>query len=397
MRRYRVARVQVTIDTHARPSGRQIVFNNARLRAEIVISVLGGNATFDGMAAKLQRVLLDLERQTRRDAYLLLDEIGACHHLRHRMFDLQARVHLHEIVAVLLVKQKLVCASIAIADMLDGANGLFANLVAQFRRQMRAGRLFQHLLVAALARAVALAQIHAMPEVVNQHLNLDVSRAFQVAFDVESVIAERLAHLILCGGKDALKLVLPFDETNAAPATAGSSLEHERETNFARRLQSFIQGANGGRAGQHGQPQLLHRFARGNLVTHQCHDGSRRPDEGQSRILANLGEGGVLGQKPVAGVNGVRARNHGRADDIGDIQVALAARARPDADMLIRHTHRQGVAVSLRMSNDAAYPHLTTRPDNTQRNLAAIGNQNLTKHTYKAPRSQSFAGFAPRS
>src|SRR5579859_2578966 len=236
MRRYRVTRVQVTIDTHARPSGRQVLFNDARLRAEIVISVLGGNATFNGMAAKLQRVLLKLERQARRDTYLLLDEIGACHHLRHRMFDLQARVHLHEIVAVLLVKQKFERACVAVADLLHGANGLFANLVAQFRRQMRAGRLFQHLLMSALARAVALSQIHAMPEVVDQHLNLDMSRAFQVAFNIESVVAERLAHLVLRGGEDALELVLPFDETNAASATASRSLEHERETNFARRL-----------------------------------------------------------------------------------------------------------------------------------------------------------------
>src|SRR5712692_9768924 len=264
MRRDAIAREQVTINTYTRPAGRQVLFNNARLRAEIVIRVFGSNATLDSMAAKLQRVLLELKRHTRRDTYLLLDEIGACHHLRHRVFDLQARIHLHEIVAILLVKQKFERTGVAIADLLDGANGLFTHIAAQFLREMRAGRLFQHLLVASLARAVALAKVDAMPEVVNQHLNLDVSRAFQIAFQVQPIVAESLAHLVLRCGEDALKLILAFYQAYAAPAAAGSSLQHEWEANFMRRLQALIQFAQYRRAGQHGQTQFLHRFTRRN-------------------------------------------------------------------------------------------------------------------------------------
>src|SRR5450759_1301148 len=132
MRRDAIPCVQVTIDTHAWSSGRQVLFDYARLRAEIVIGVFGGDATLDGVTAKLQRILLQFERHTRRDTYLLLDEIGASYHLRHRMFDLQARIHLHKIVAILLVKQEFERASVAIADLLDGANGFFTYFTSQF-------------------------------------------------------------------------------------------------------------------------------------------------------------------------------------------------------------------------------------------------------------------------
>ena len=106
---------------------------------------------------------------------------------------------------------------------------------------MRAGRFFQHLLVAALAGAVALAEMHAVPEIVDQHLNLHVARAFQVTFDVEAIVAEGFAHLVLRGVEDALELVGSFDQTNAAPAASGCRLEHERETDLARCILAFRQ------------------------------------------------------------------------------------------------------------------------------------------------------------
>jgi hypothetical protein len=50
------------------------------------------------------------------------------------------------------------------------------------------------------------------------------------------------------------------------------------------------------------------------LVAHQPDDVRRRADEGQPGGGDRLGEGGVLGQEPVAGVDGVAARRERRVD-----------------------------------------------------------------------------------
>ena len=50
--------------------------------------------------------------------------------------------------------------------------------------------LFQYLLVTALHRAVALEQVHHVAVGVAEHLDLDVTRALEVALDQHAIVAE---------------------------------------------------------------------------------------------------------------------------------------------------------------------------------------------------------------
>ena len=52
------------------------------------------------MAVDRKLVLRERQLLARRHAQLPLDEIEPRDHLRHRMLDLQPRVHLHEVEAV---------------------------------------------------------------------------------------------------------------------------------------------------------------------------------------------------------------------------------------------------------------------------------------------------------
>src|SRR2546421_12286145 len=97
----------MTIDAHTWATWWQIVFYDTCLGTEISVGILCSNATLDGMPTKLYVLLAQTQWHPCCNAYLLLDKIKPCHHLRHRMFNLQARIHLHKIVAVLLVYQKL--------------------------------------------------------------------------------------------------------------------------------------------------------------------------------------------------------------------------------------------------------------------------------------------------
>ena len=95
------------------------------------------------------------------------------------MFDLHARVHLNEVKLAVLV-QKLEGAGAAVADFAAGVGAALADLVAQFLRQSRRRALLDHLLVPALERAVALAQMNRVAVLVGQHLDFDVPRVMQI-------------------------------------------------------------------------------------------------------------------------------------------------------------------------------------------------------------------------
>ena len=62
------------------------------------------------------RAGIDRQPLAERDPQLPLHEIDARHHLRDRMLDLQARVHLEEVELAVLVEQELDRAGVGVAD-----------------------------------------------------------------------------------------------------------------------------------------------------------------------------------------------------------------------------------------------------------------------------------------
>ena len=70
-------------------------------------------------------------------------------------------------------------------------------------------------------------------------------------------------------------------------------------------------------------------------------------------------------------------RNHRR-----HIQIAVAQPRRPNANRLVGKADVQRIAIRLAVDSDRANPEFLARVQNAQRDLAPIGNQNLTKHSY---------------
>ena len=134
-----------------------------------------------------------------RNANLLLDDVDAGHHLGDRMLDLDARVHFHEEEVALLVHQELEGAGVGVLHgarrVGDDAAHLAADLVGDRDRR----RLFEQLLMPALDRALALAQVHDVAVVIAEHLELDVARRVEVLLDVDVADAERRFGLALRG------------------------------------------------------------------------------------------------------------------------------------------------------------------------------------------------------
>ena len=83
------------------------------------------------------------------------------------------------------------------------------------------------------------------------------------------------------------------------------------------------------------------------LVAHPADDICGRADEDDLGALARLGEIGVLGQKAIAGVDGVRACLSRGFENRPNGEVAVLGRGRADPHGFVRHAHMQGIGVGI--------------------------------------------------
>jgi hypothetical protein len=112
----------------------------------------------------------------------------------------------------------------------------------------------------------------------------------------------------------------------------------------------------------------------------------RRTDEDKTGPGAGLRERGVLREKAVAGMDGVRARELcGRQQGI-DIQITVLCWRRPDADSLIGLPPMQRIGIRIAVDRDRAIAESSGRADDAAGDLAAIGDQDFAErdHDLKA-------------
>ncbi len=142
------------------------------------------------MAVERHVLLLDRERVAVGDADLLEDEVDVGDHLGDGMLDLDARVHLDEIELAVLV-EKLDGADAEIFQFAHRRGDGLADRLALGGVERGGGALLEDLLVAALQRAVALAEMDGAALAVAEHLDLDVARALEVFLEIDRLVAER--------------------------------------------------------------------------------------------------------------------------------------------------------------------------------------------------------------
>ena len=106
------------------------------------------------------------------------------------MLDLDPRVHLEEEVLALTREKTLDRARRAIADGARGLDRDPADLCPERVVDRRRRRLFDELLMAALDRAIALAEVDDPVVAVGEHLYLDVAWILQVPLDIDDGVGE---------------------------------------------------------------------------------------------------------------------------------------------------------------------------------------------------------------
>ncbi len=201
------------------------------LRQEVALGVFGVKPRLDRMAVPDQILLMPRQCLAGRHAQLPFDEVEARHRLGHRMLDLEPRVHLDKVELAGGVRR---------GDEFDGAGAGIADRPRRRDRRLahrptpllvEPGRrsLLDHLLMAALDRAVAVEDMDGIAVPVGEDLHLDMPRAFEVFLDQQPLVAKRTRGLALCRRERRGELARRVDDPHAAPAAAGRGLDQHRK------------------------------------------------------------------------------------------------------------------------------------------------------------------------
>ena len=103
----------------------------------------------------------------------------------------------------------------------------------------------------------------------------------------------------------------------------------------------------------------------------------------------DFGEARILRQKSVAGMHGVGAGDLAGGEQRRNVEIAVLGGRRADADAFVGEPHVHGVGVGGRMHGDRRDAELLAGAQHAERDLAAIGDQDLVEHSGAGPAAHS--------
>ena len=160
--------------------------------------ILGVDSALDRVAPRHDVVLREGKRLAAGHEQLRPHQIETGDRLGHRMLDLQPHVHFEKVerrrVAVAR-QQELDGSRVHVPGGSRRGERRGRQPLAHGRREGRRRRFFDHLLMAALQRAVPLEQMHEPAVAVAEDLHFDVARPLDQPLDVQRAVAERRARL----------------------------------------------------------------------------------------------------------------------------------------------------------------------------------------------------------
>ena len=397
VRRHPIPFVDVRIHAHAGAAGGVEMLDQAG-RGHEGVGVFGVDAALDGVAAQHDIALADRQLVAGGDHQLFLHQIDAGDQFGDRMFHLDAGVHFDEVEAAVFV-QELEGAGAAVADAHAGFGADLADLGALLGGDARRGRFLDDLLVPALHRTIAFAQMDRVALAVGQHLDLDVARVLQELLHVDLFVAERGLGFALGGLDGGVQRSLGVHHAHTAPAAAARGLDDDRVADLAGDADVLlgVVAQRAAAAGHAGHARGLHRADRFDLVAHHADGLGARADEDEAGAFDAFGEIRVLAEEAVARMDRLGVGHFGGGDDRRHVEVAVLGRGGADADRFVGHRHVFEVAVDGGMHRDRLDAERMTRAQNAQRDLAPVGDHHFIQHGGALSRSRRGAGRTRRA
>jgi hypothetical protein len=217
------------------------------------------------------------------------------------------------------------------------------------RGQHRGRRLLDDLLVAALDRAVPDPERPRGALAVGDDLDLDVTRSGDQALEEDHAAAERALRLVAGPPVGVRHLLVRRDLADAAPATTGGGLEHDRVADLVGLGDRVVEGVERSTAPRGDRDtDLLRDELRADLVAEPSHGLGARADEGDPDALAELGERGILGDEPPADPGGVRSGVEQRLLQDREVQVGTGRGGSEVVGQVgLAHEHRSPLALGV--------------------------------------------------
>ena len=242
--------------------------------------------------------------------------------------------------------------------------------------------------MAALDRAVALAEVDPRAVAIEQDLDLDVARADDEVFEDEPVVVEGGRRLASGRGDRVGECLGATDRAHALAAAARRGLDEQGKADRPGRgdqgvvgCVGFVVAAEDRDAERRGEPS-----GRG-LVAHHPDRLRRRADPADPGSEHGLREIGVLGQEPEARDGAHRRRRHEpqrrrRGCRAGRARPRLRSRARPRGCRACRTCAVMRVAISPRLAMNSvrigvvgAGPTVATAPAATNASIASLATR----------------------
>ena len=231
--------------------------------------------------------------------------------------------------------------------------------------------------MAALERALALADREDLARRVAEDLDLDVARVLDEELGVHAVVREVRLRLALRAREGLGDLRLAAHDAHALAAAAGRRLQEEREAVLPAEGRD-LRGRRRGRrhAGDDGDARRDHPLAGLRLArpSHRSRTGAG-PTHVEPRVEDCLREGRVLGEESEAGVDERRARLAGGRDELLRDEVALARGGRADRDGVVREADVERAAVGLGVDRDGRDSEVAAGADDPHGDLAAVRDE----------------------
>jgi len=367
-------------------TGRQVEQRDpARRRREVPVGILGVEPGLDRVADLDRSVTV--EGVAGRHPQLGLDQVGGGGQLGDRVLHLQPGIDLEEgedLVDRLV--QELHRAGAAVADRQRQPLRRRLDLGLLLGCQHDRGRLLDHLLVAALDGAVTYADGPRRALSVGDHLNLDVPGTGDQGLQEHHAAAEGTGGLVARLVEDRGQVLVRADDPDAPATTTGGRLQHQRVTELGgmgQRGRQVLDWATAPR--RHRNADLLGQQLGTDLVAQRAHRGGRGPDEGDADPLAQLCEGGVLGDEAPAHPHRVRSGFANRPFEDVVIEVRAGSR-RPQRVRQVGLADEFRRTLGLSVQRDGLDPgqpgrvELTYGVDQPHGGFSPVDNRDASEH-----------------
>src|SRR5215212_2352321 len=182
-----------------------------------------------------------------------------------------------------------------------------------------------------LNRTFSFKQMPAVSLRIAYELKFDVPDTLKVFFYKQCCLAKSCARL--CGRHFELlsQLLFIVSKSNASASTSKGRLEQNRVAGFVSNISRFVHIFNNAIASRHcWNFGLFHDSFAFHLVASKFHSFASWPDKDDTIFFAHLRKVLILGEKAVAGVNGICSRLLGSLHYLGHIEVTLSWRCRTD-------------------------------------------------------------------